>query len=76
MKLKKKIHSKNRLRGIVEKYFLMNDIELKLETSIDIRKLYDEMLYAEIILENPNNLPDGKVFRKDSVHASVCVPIY
>ena len=66
--IEKKIHSKNRLRGIVEKYFLMNDEELKLETSIDIRKLYDEMLYAEIILEDPNNLPDGKVFRKDSVH--------
>lgn len=66
--IEKKIYSKNRLKGIVEKYFLMNDEELKLETSIDIRKLYDEMLYAEIILENPNNLPDGKVFRKDSVH--------
>lgn len=34
----------------------------------DIRKLYDEILYHEIALDDVNNLPDGTLFRKNTVH--------
>lgn len=36
----------------------------------EIREYYDELLYKEIQMGNPDNLPDGKMFRKDPVFIS------
>lgn len=36
----------------------------------EIREYYDELLYKEIQMDNPDNLPDGKMFRKDPVFIS------
>ena len=57
-----------RLGGIVNKYLkILKDEEIKLETSLDIRNLYDDFIADEIKRNNPRDLPDGKIFRKDSV---------
>jgi len=57
-----------RFFGLVNKYnALMSGSPLSINNSFDIRALYDEMLLAEIIEENPNDKPDGELFRKDQV---------
>ena len=59
---------RKRFYGLVNKYYLLNQRALiRLETSQDIRDLYDELVAPEIKEQNPDNLPDGKVFRKNSV---------
>lgn len=57
-----------RLSGIVRKYekiIFHEDIPLK--TCQDIRTLYDDFLSDEIKNHDPENLPDGQLFRKHSV---------
>ena len=66
--IEKNIKTKNRFKGIVNKYLLLINDKRKLEKAEDIRKLYDEMLFDEIKEEDKENLPDGKLFRKDIVH--------
>lgn len=39
-------------------------------TIAEIREYYDELLYEEIQMDNPADLPDGKMFRKDPVFIS------
>ena len=64
----KKSKPNAKLDGIVNSYKeLYKSKNIKLETSLDIRKIYDTLLYSEINEENPSNLPDGKVFRKNAV---------
>jgi len=59
---------RKRFYGLVNKYYLLNQRALiRLETSQDIRDLYDELVVPEITEQNPDNLPDGKIFRKNSV---------
>ena len=41
---------------------------MNISSSIDIRNLYDEFIKEEISREDKNNLPYGKIFRKDPVH--------
>ncbi|NCE99111.1 Fic family protein [Emergencia sp. 1XD21-10] len=57
---------KGRFAGLVEKYMFLENgsapYEIALETSQDVRNLYDEIVLAEI--EKPN-WPDGEIFRKD-----------
>ncbi len=56
-----------RYSGLVQKYMLLqNDTTLSFETCQDIRDLYDDLVYAEVAEDNRENLPDGKIFRKDS----------
>lgn len=57
---------KKRFDGIVNKYFkLLLGEDIPLKNCQDIRILYDELVLDEVIAENPNNRPDGKIFRKD-----------
>lgn len=57
-----------RLWGIVNKYTkIISGETIKLETPEDIRLLYDEFILDEIKKDNPENVPDGILFRKDSV---------
>lgn len=62
-----------RFYGLVHKYsMLQSNAVMDFTSCEDIRKLYDELVLAEIEEYDPNNLPDGEIFRKDS--ASVITP--
>ena len=59
---------KNRFYGLVNKYTILNRHEIiPLSTSRDIRTLYDELFYLEVKQEDPQDLPDGDIFRKNEV---------
>ena len=63
------VKNKNRLESIVNKYcLLLEDKNISLDSSKDVRKVYDEFLLNEITVSDKNNLPDGKIFRKDPVY--------
>lgn len=56
-----------RFIGLVQKYLMLqNENEISFENCNDIRALYNDLVYYEVQEDNPNNLPDGKIFRKDS----------
>ena len=57
-----------RFQSVVSKYQkLLAPVRMGFMTSVDIRKFYDEFIYDEVNLENPNNLPDGEIFRAGQV---------
>lgn len=57
-----------RLWGIVNKYNkIINDENIKLKTCKDIRNLYDDFILDEIKRNNIADIPDGNIFRKNSV---------
>lgn len=57
-----------RFYGLVQKYnMLMTKEEIPIETCQDIRAIYDELVLTEVGAENPEDVPDGKWFRKESV---------
>lgn len=57
-----------RLWGIVNKYNkIINDENIKLKTCKDIRNLYNDFILNEIKRNDPLNIPDGTIFRKNSV---------
>ncbi|MBR6581359.1 MAG: Fic family protein [Ruminococcus sp.] len=59
---------KNRFVGLVAKYEKLAQREkLDFNCCGDIRKLYDDIFYEEIKATDPENLPDGKIFRKSAV---------
>lgn len=60
--------SDKRFFGLVNKYTaLITESYIPINDSKDVRFLYDEMFLSEIIEENPNDKPDGVLFRKDPV---------
>lgn len=63
-----KRNNRNRFVGLVKKYAtLMNFEEISIDTCEDIRKIYDEIFFEEIQEYDSSSLPDGKIFRKNSV---------
>ena len=57
-----------RFYGLVNKYEkLLNEEFKSIETSSDIRKLYDEILLKDILEEDEGDKPDGIIFRSGSV---------
>ena len=57
-----------RLWGIVNKYKkIINNDNVLLNTCQDIRNLYDDFILDEILRDDPQCVPDGNLFRKDSV---------
>lgn len=55
-----------RFIGLVNKYLkLLSREPVELSTCRDIRNIYDEIVLDEVVAENKNNAPDGKIFRKD-----------
>ena len=57
-----------RFVSLVNKYLKLIKHEfVSLDSCKDIRDIYDEVFIEEVILEDPNNKPDGVLFRKDSV---------
>lgn len=62
----------HRFVGLVNKYLKLLTAEpVPLATCRDIRDLYDEMFLDEVVAEDPENRPDGAIFRKDitAVHS-------
>lgn len=63
-----KSNKRERFVGLVKKYaLLMKNEKLPLKDSKDIRKIYDDIFYEEIMESDPDDLPDGKIFRKSDV---------
>lgn len=61
-------NSNKRFKGLVNKYILLFDKEnIKIEKPKDIREIYNELALPEIIEDDPENAPDGVLFRKESV---------
>lgn len=57
-----------RLWGIVNKYNkIINNENIKLKTCEDIRNLYDDFISDEIKRNTMSDIPDGNIFRKNSV---------
>lgn len=60
--------SKKRFDGLVRKYVKLTDnSSLNIKTCEDIRKIYDELVLKEVLEEDPNDFPDGIIFRKGAV---------
>lgn len=58
-----------RFLGMVEKYNRLIHAEtVMLESCQDIRDLYDQLVLPEVVREDPNNAPDGEIFRKGIVY--------
>ena len=54
--------------SIIKKYDLLSSGEIPLFTTCDdVRNFYDEFVHIDAIAENPKNLLDGKIFRKEAV---------
>ncbi|MBQ3161834.1 MAG: Fic family protein [Oscillospiraceae bacterium] len=61
-------NEKQRFWGLVKKYLLLiNGEHIPMNTCQDIRNIYNDIFLDEIKTSNPENIPDGKIFRKSSV---------
>ena len=56
---------KKRFYGLVNKYNMISNVQLSLETCEDIRRIYDELVFQEVKEADIDNVPDGQIFRKD-----------
>lgn len=62
---------KRRFYGLVQKYLMLQENEeRRLKTCQDVRNIYNDLVLMEVIEENPQDAPDGVVFRKESVSVS------
>lgn len=57
-----------RLYGLVKKYELLTQEDIDLNNCNDIRYIFDELVLNEVSAEDSQNIPDGEIFRKDSVY--------
>ena len=58
-----------RFESVVRKYYMLDsNVDVPLNTSIDVRNLYDDMMLNEALREDPDSEPDGNVFRKGKVY--------
>lgn len=63
-----KADKKNRFVGLVNKYFWLNkNEEMSFKTCQDIRNVYEELFGEEVREADPDSVPDGLFFRKNSV---------
>lgn len=57
-----------RFLSLVNKYLkLSKQNEIPLSQCQDIRDIYDEILFKEVVSEDRSNKPDGEIFRRESV---------
>ena len=60
-----------RFYGLVQKYLMLRKGKtLEFKTCADIRSVYDELVLREVETDDPDNVPDGEIFRKGSVSVS------
>ena len=58
-----------RFVSMVRKYMILqSNKEIPLFTCQDVRNLYDDFIADEVVREDPNDQPDGEIFRKSPVH--------
>ena len=58
-----------RFVSMVRKYMILqSNKDIPLSTCQDIRKLYDDFIADEVVRDNPEDQPDGEIFRKSPVH--------
>lgn len=58
-----------RFVSMVRKYMILqSDKDIPLSTCQDIRNLYDDFIADEVVREEPDDQPDGEIFRKSPVH--------
>lgn len=61
-------NKRNRFVGLIAKYVMLERRQpMSFKTCQDIRKVYDDIFYEEIKANDPDNLPDGEIFRKSGV---------
>ncbi len=59
---------KQRFVGLVNKYnLLIKNEDISINNCEDIRKIYDDIFLDEIKASDKKNVPDGKIFRKETV---------
>lgn len=59
---------RKRFAGLVQKYVMLQEnADIPLSTCEDIRKIYDDLVLKEVSEDDPKNIPDGKLFRKEIV---------
>lgn len=64
----KTTNNHKRLIGLINKYLKLNsEEELEIKNCQDIRDIYKDLLWEEVQMDNPENLPDGVYFRKSGV---------
>lgn len=57
-----------RFGSVISKYFsLLSDTSIDFRNSRDIRRFYDLFILEEVVNEDPDERPDGIIFRKDLV---------
>lgn len=57
-----------RFQGIVNKYnSLFSGQNVSMKTLEDIRELYNDLVFDEVVEADPSDAPDGDLFRRDSV---------
>ena len=57
-----------RFVSMVRKYMILeSDKEIPLVNSQDIRNLYDEFIADEVVRDDPDDQPDGEIFRSSTV---------
>ncbi len=62
---------KRRFYGLLNKYqMLISDNEFPLNTSTDIREIYNDLVFKEVAEDCAENIPDGEIFRKDMAEVS------
>lgn len=61
-------NKRNRFVGLIAKYVMLERRQqMSFKTCLDIRKVYDDIFYEEIKATDPDNLPDGEIFRRSAV---------
>lgn len=61
-------NKRNRFVGLIAKYVMLERRQtMSFKTCQDIRNVYDDIFYEEIKATDPENLPDGEIFRKSGV---------
>jgi len=60
-------NERKRLYGLVKKYRMLLDEDIKLNECEDIRKLYNELVLKEATGGDSKNEPDGTIFRRGKV---------
>lgn len=57
-----------RFRGLVQKYLMLQRGEaIPLRTCENVRQIYDDLVLNEVTQDHPQCVPDGVIFRKESV---------
>ena len=62
---------RKRFAGLVQKYAMLEKgEEVPLSTCEDLRKVYDDLVLKEVAEDDPQNIPDGVLFRKEMVNVT------